>query len=63
MKYKNYTDLIAAYKSGELTAKTPLRMDNDDCHVYVGDVCVFRGNGECDAVEIAEAAGIPCEVV
>ena len=58
MKYKNYKELIAAYKSGELTE--PLQMDNDVCFVYVNDKCVFRGNGESDIVDLAEAAGIPC---
>lgn len=61
MKYETYEELIAAYKSGELTA--PLFMDNDDCFVYADDQLVFRGNGECDAIEIARAAGIPCEPV
>lgn len=60
-KYENYVDLIAAYKSGELTE--PLMMDNDDSFVYVGEKKVFQGNGERDIIDICLAAGIPCEGV
>ena len=60
-KYKNYIELFDAYKSGELTE--PLMMDNDDSFVYVDDVCVFRGGGEMDTIDILEAIGIPVEHV
>lgn len=61
LKYKNYKELLKAYKSGEL--KEPLMMDNDDSFVYVDDVKVFQGSGEMDTVEIAEAAGFIVEEV
>ena len=60
MKYKTYEDLIAAYKSGELSE--PLTVDNDDCFVYVDDKKVFQGNGPFDFIELAESVGIPCEM-
>lgn len=61
MKYNSYSELFAAYKSGELTE--PLMMDNDISYVFVGDEQVFQGNGECDALEIIQSLGIPCEYV
>jgi len=59
MKYNSYSELFAAYKSGELTE--PLIMDYNNSDVYVGRDQVFGGNGECDVVEILKAIGIPCE--
>ena len=61
VRYKNYRELLEAYKSGEL--KEPLMLDNDDCHVYVGDECVFQGGGQMDVEEIAEAGGFIVEWV
>ena len=61
MKYKNYKELLEAYKSGEL--KEPLIMDNDDCFVYVDEECVFRGNGQCDIEKLAQEVGFLVESV
>ena len=61
MKYKNYKELLAAYKSGEL--KEPLYLDNDDSFVNVGEKTVFKGRGEMDVHEIAEAGGFIVEGV
>ena len=62
MKYKNYAELLSAYKSGELT--NPLMMDNDDCYVYSDDhVLLFKGDGEMDIIKIMEVAGFMVEEV
>lgn len=64
MKYKNYKELKAAYDSGELDrTKHFLMLDNDDCHVFVGDKQVFQGSGYGDLEELAELAGLPTEWV
>ncbi len=76
-KYKTYEELAEAFKSGELSDREwMLQMDNDNCFlVFIGETVneqeaddrhaeaqsMFRGGGQCDAVELAQAAGIPCE--
>ena len=73
-KYKTYTELANAFKSGELDpSKYFLLLDNDDCHLhYMGDDMdedaahehcrnLFRGNGYGDLKELCDAAGIPAQ--
>ncbi len=73
-KYKTYTELAAAFASGELDKdKYVLVMDNDCCSLsYRGDdmdedeaydhvKSLFRGGGYGDIVEVCEAASIPAE--
>lgn len=74
-KYKNLSELAAAFKAGKLK-NYKLILDNDDSRlVYDGslkgddnndeknDECAnwYRGNGYADLQEACEAAGIPCE--
>jgi len=67
MKYKNYEQLFAAYKSGELTA--PMVLDNDYICVYIFDhpddcegTQLFEGNGPKQDIDlILDALGIPNE--
>ena len=64
MKYETYKELKDAYDSGELDRKTDiLYLDNDDCHVYVNDECVFQGDGYRDIEELALLCGFPAEWV
>lgn len=73
-KYRTYTELAEAFKSGELDReKYVLVMDNDSCRLsyrggdmdederYAHEESLFRGGGYGDIVEVCEAAGIPAE--
>jgi len=62
MKYKNYAELLTAYKNGELT--NPLMMDNDDCYVFSDDhEVLFSGNGEMDIIRMMKQIGFLVEEV
>jgi hypothetical protein len=64
MRYETYAEVIHAYDKGELDAdKDIMWMDNDCCGIHVDGEEVFSGDGYQDIVEIARAAGIPCEWV
>lgn len=64
MKYKTYKELKDAYDKGELSRDEHiLQLDNDENFLYVGDVCVFRGDGYRDIDKLMELAGIPAEWV
>lgn len=63
MKYKTYKELLDAYNSGELSRENILYLDNDGSHVYVGDECVFSGNGYDDLETLADLCGFPCSWV
>lgn len=71
-KYKGWSELFEAFRSGELDAeKYMVIMDNDNCCLaYTGndedeacDHCdsLFHGGGYGDIVEVLKAAGIPAE--
>ena len=75
-KYKTYSELAAAFRSGELDReKYVLRLDNDSCVLcYMGDDmdedaayehghALFQGHGYTDLAEVCKAAGIPAEWV
>jgi hypothetical protein len=69
-KYKTLAALRKAYESGELTKKTPLRLDNDCAVVYVDNGteadCVFRSDFPPESELLSEALtllGIPHESV
>lgn len=65
LKYKTLKALAAAYASGKLDKKeSPLVLDNDCAHVYVGDECVFRSDEPPEAEILDQALallGIPSE--
>jgi hypothetical protein len=77
LKYKNLTELAAAFKTGELKKNLyMLQLDNDCSSLrYIGPIASeedldekndecddwFRGNGYADLKEACEIAGIPCE--
>lgn len=62
MKYKNYKELKEAYDKEELDKdKHRLILDNDMTFVYVGEKCVFRGEGYKDIEELALLCGFPAE--
>lgn len=73
-KYKTYTELVAAFNSGELDrTKYVLIFDNDCTHLqYRGDdmdedeafdhcETLFSGNGYYDIEGMADALGLPWE--
>lgn len=68
VKYHTLAEVKAAFESGELTADTPLRIDNDCATVYVDDgpdrqVCVYRHRGGPENLleEALTMLGIPNE--
>ena len=71
MKYKTYKELFSAYASGEIPKTAKFFYDGDCSFVFIAtptkedpehETEVFRGNGDCDFVEVLEAFGIPVEV-
>jgi hypothetical protein len=61
VKYESLAELKAAYESGELTADSPLVLDNDCSFVYVGDEKVYDGGGYELREEALTLLGIPWE--
>ena len=59
IRYRTIADLKRAYDSGELTAESPLHVDNDDSFVYVGEEKVYSGGGYEDVYEALDALKIP----
>lgn len=66
LKYNNWAELYIAFQSGELDENNPehlMHMDNDECYIYIDDICVFRAGGPQDICEVLELAGIPSKWV
>ncbi len=62
--YDNLKQLQAAYKSGELSRKKKLMLDNDDTFVFGKDDRIFSGGNPEDLLrEALTLLGIPHEGV
>ncbi len=60
IKYKNYEELIGAYKRGDLTNSDKIIIESDQSYVYNKDgECVFRGQGQYDIYILCDLLGIP----
>ena len=68
--YETLEELLIAYQNGDLTAKTPLFLDNDDTFVYSEDTEEHEGEKVFDGgvpmellIEALDLLGIPSEGV